>query len=55
MWKQNMDIDLGHKAQNGTCYFNKTSPSDIFSAKTRPILTVWLVPNKVLKYLDGRK
>lgn len=26
-----------------------------FLPRTRPILTVWLVPNKILKYLDGRK
>lgn len=35
MWKQSMDIDLGHKAQNGTCYFHKTSLSDVFPAKDK--------------------
>ena len=40
-WRQNMDTNLEHKAQNGIWYFNKTSLSDLFSA--RPILTVWLV------------
>lgn len=35
MWKQNIAIDLGHKAQNGTCYFNETSLSDIFPAKDK--------------------